>query len=236
MVQHDSSASLPILPSAGCCLSAARRRQFRQRSRDLTATSRLAPANRINPAVIAAMAEWSIDLGREFPKPLTDEVVQAADAVITVGCGNACPIYPGKRYEDWELDDPAGKLVEVVRVIRDDLDGACPSPPRRARPSRRLNLSSAGLRPARVGASVCGCPQASMRAQSCRGGGGRRRPRRCAGSNGRSACDATTFAVRRSDGELVLVLPSVLWPAKQSHLLRFAPGAPGPSPPSADAE
>jgi protein-tyrosine-phosphatase len=80
------------------------------------------PADQINPAVIAAMAEWGIDLGKEFPKPLTDEVVQAADAVITMGCGDACPIYPGKRYLDWELDDPAGKTVEQVRAIRDDID------------------------------------------------------------------------------------------------------------------
>jgi len=80
------------------------------------------PADQINPAVTAAMAEWGIDLAREFPKPLTDEVVQAADAVITMGCGDACPLYPGKRYEDWELDDPAGKPVEQVRAIRDELD------------------------------------------------------------------------------------------------------------------
>jgi len=80
------------------------------------------PADELNPAVVAAMAEWNIDLGREFPKPLTDEVVQAADAVITMGCGDACPIYPGKRYLDWELDDPADKPVEQVRVIRDDID------------------------------------------------------------------------------------------------------------------
>jgi arsenate reductase (thioredoxin) len=80
------------------------------------------PADQINPAVVAAMAEWGIDLSREFPKPLTDEVVQAADAVITMGCGDACPIYPGKRYLDWELDDPAGKPVEQVRAIRDELD------------------------------------------------------------------------------------------------------------------
>jgi arsenate reductase (thioredoxin) len=81
-----------------------------------------APADQINPAVAAALDEWGIDLSREFPKPLTDEFVKAADAVITMGCGDACPIYPGKRYEDWELDDPAGQPVEVVRRIRDDID------------------------------------------------------------------------------------------------------------------
>ena len=80
------------------------------------------PADRINPAVAAAMAEWSIDLSRELPKPLTDESVKTADVVITMGCGDACPIHPGKRYEDWELQDPAGQPVEVVRRIRDDID------------------------------------------------------------------------------------------------------------------
>jgi arsenate reductase len=80
------------------------------------------PGDQINPAVVAAMDEWDIDLSQEFPKPLTDEFVKAADAVITMGCGDACPIYPGKRYEDWELEDPAGQPVEVVRRIRDDLD------------------------------------------------------------------------------------------------------------------
>jgi arsenate reductase (thioredoxin) len=80
------------------------------------------PADRINPSVIEAMSELEIDMAEEFPKPLTDEVVRAADVVVTMGCGDACPIYPGKRYMDWELDDPAGKTVEEVRPIRDDLD------------------------------------------------------------------------------------------------------------------
>jgi arsenate reductase len=80
------------------------------------------PADRLNPAVVAAMDEWGIDLSRELPKPLTDEFVRAADVVITMGCGDACPIYPGKRYEDWELQDPAGQPVEVVRRIRDEID------------------------------------------------------------------------------------------------------------------
>jgi len=81
-----------------------------------------APADEINPAVVEAMEEIGVNLGDELPKPLTDEVVQAADVVITMGCGDACPIYPGKRYEDWELDDPAGQDVESVRVIRDEID------------------------------------------------------------------------------------------------------------------
>ena len=77
------------------------------------------PAERINPAAIAVMAELGIDLSREFPKPLTDEVVEAADVVITMGCGDACPIYSGKRYLDWQVDDPEGQPIDVVRRIRD---------------------------------------------------------------------------------------------------------------------
>lgn len=79
------------------------------------------PADEINPAVIAAMDEVGVDLSKEFPKPLTTEVVQAADVVVTMGCGDACPIFPGKRYLDWELPDPAGKSVEDVRGIRDEI-------------------------------------------------------------------------------------------------------------------
>jgi len=81
------------------------------------------PASEINPAVVEAMEELGVDLNEEFPKPITDEVVRAADVVITMGCGDACPIYPGKKYEDWELDDPAGQDLETVRRIRDELDG-----------------------------------------------------------------------------------------------------------------
>ena len=80
------------------------------------------PADEINPAALEAMQEIGVDMSEEFPKPLTDEVVEAADVVITMGCGDACPIYPGKRYEDWELEDPAGKDLDTVRRIRDELD------------------------------------------------------------------------------------------------------------------
>ena len=80
------------------------------------------PSDEINPAVIEAMTEIGVDMSQEFPKPLTDEVVRAADVVITMGCGDACPIYPGKRYEDWTLDDPAGKDLAAVRLIRDEID------------------------------------------------------------------------------------------------------------------
>jgi arsenate reductase len=80
------------------------------------------PAAEINSAVVEAMEELGVDMQEEFPKPLTDEVVRAADVVITMGCGDACPIYPGKHYEDWVVDDPAGEDVETVRRIRDDID------------------------------------------------------------------------------------------------------------------
>ena len=80
------------------------------------------PADEINPAAVDAMEELGVDMHEEFPKPLTDEVVKAADVVITMGCGDACPIFPGKRYEDWELDDPADKDLVTVRRIRDEID------------------------------------------------------------------------------------------------------------------
>jgi protein-tyrosine-phosphatase len=82
-----------------------------------------APGEEINPAVIEVMNELGVDMSEAFPKPLTDEVVQASDVVITMGCGDACRIYPGKRYEDWELDDPAGQDAQTVRRIRDQIDG-----------------------------------------------------------------------------------------------------------------
>jgi arsenate reductase (thioredoxin) len=80
------------------------------------------PGSTINPAAVSAMAERGIDISGEFPKPWTDEVVRAADVVITMGCGDACPIFPGKRYVDWELDDPAGQDVTHVRPIRDEIE------------------------------------------------------------------------------------------------------------------
>jgi len=80
------------------------------------------PAGEIHDSVREAMAEVDLDLSKEFPKPLTDEVVRAADVVITMGCGDACPVYPGKRYEDWELPDPAGKDLARVRSIRDETE------------------------------------------------------------------------------------------------------------------
>ncbi len=80
------------------------------------------PSHEINPSAIQAMAEVGIDVTGEFPKPWTDEIVQAADVVITMGCGDACPIFPGKRYENWDLPDPAGQTVDAVRPIRDEIE------------------------------------------------------------------------------------------------------------------
>jgi arsenate reductase len=81
------------------------------------------PADEINPAVVEAMNEIGLDLSKEFPKPLTTDAVEAADVVVTMGCGDACPIFPGKRYLDWDLPDPNGRSVEEVRPIRDEIDG-----------------------------------------------------------------------------------------------------------------
>ena len=81
------------------------------------------PKDQINPVAVEAMAEEGIDIANNTPKVLTTDAVRASDVVITMGCGDACPIFPGKRYEDWELEDPAGQGIESVRVIRDDIKG-----------------------------------------------------------------------------------------------------------------
>jgi protein-tyrosine-phosphatase len=102
------------------------------------------PGAEVNEAAVAAMAEVGIDITPEYPKPWTDEIVRAADVVITMGCGDACPIFPGKRYEDWELEDPAGKSLDAVRRIRDEIgrrvqrlvDELLAADDRRAPPSR----------------------------------------------------------------------------------------------------
>jgi arsenate reductase (thioredoxin) len=96
--------------------------KLRSRGRIHVRSAGSTPAEEVNPAAVEALEELGVDMGEEFPKPLTDEVVRAADVVITMGCGDACPIYPGKRYEDWELDDPEGKDLESVRRIRDEID------------------------------------------------------------------------------------------------------------------
>jgi protein-tyrosine-phosphatase len=81
-----------------------------------------APGERVNPAVVEAMAEWGIDISANTPARLTDEMAHDADVIVTMGCGDSCPVYPGKRYVDWEVRDPAGQAVEGVRPIRDEID------------------------------------------------------------------------------------------------------------------
>src|ERR1700693_931353 len=109
--------------NAGRSQMAAGLAKLRSGGRVLVRSAGSDPGEQINPAVVEVMREVGVDMSEAFPKPLTDEVVRAADVVITMGCGDACPIYPGKKYEDWELDDPAGKDLETVRRIRDELDG-----------------------------------------------------------------------------------------------------------------
>jgi arsenate reductase len=121
---------MPALPEVlFVCVHNAGRSQMAATLLDHHATGRLtvrsagsAPAGSVNPAVIAVMDELGLDLAEEYPEPLTTEAVQAADVVITMGCGDACPIFPGKRYLDWQLDDPAGKNPDEVRAIRDEID------------------------------------------------------------------------------------------------------------------
>jgi protein-tyrosine-phosphatase len=96
--------------------------KLRSEGRILVRSAGSEPAETINPVVVEAMAELGVDLGEEFPKPLTRDAVAASDVVITMGCGDACPVFPGKRYEDWELEDPSGKEIETVRLIRDEID------------------------------------------------------------------------------------------------------------------
>ena len=107
--------------NAGRSQMAAGLTHLRSEGRILVRSAGTDPADAINPVVVEAMAEIGIDLGDELPKPLGDEVVRVADVVVTMGCGDACPIYPGKRYEDWEVDDPADADLEGVRRIRDDI-------------------------------------------------------------------------------------------------------------------
>jgi arsenate reductase (thioredoxin) len=91
------------------------------RSRAVAWSGGSAPGPEVNPAAIAAMAEVGIDIAQEFPKPWTDEIVRAADVVVTMGCGDACPLFPDKRYEDWALDDPFGRSIDEVRPVRDEI-------------------------------------------------------------------------------------------------------------------
>jgi arsenate reductase (thioredoxin) len=108
--------------NAGRSQMAAGLTRLRSQGRIRVRSAGSSPAEEINPNAVAVLEELGIDITDEFPKPLTDDGVRAADVVITMGCGDACPIYPGKRYEDWELDDPAGQDLATVRRIRDEID------------------------------------------------------------------------------------------------------------------
>jgi arsenate reductase (thioredoxin) len=108
--------------NAGRSQMAAGLLKLRSRGRINVRSAGSTPAGEINPNAVTALEELGVDMSEAFPKPLTDEVVRAADVVITMGCGDACPIYPGKKYEDWVLDDPAEQDLETVRRIRDQID------------------------------------------------------------------------------------------------------------------
>jgi protein-tyrosine-phosphatase len=123
VTRHQPEVLFVCVHNAGRSQMAAGLVKLRSQGRIHVRSAGSDPAEQVNPAVVEAMEELGVDMNEEFPKPLTDEAVRAADVVITMGCGDACPIYPGKKYEDWELDDPAGQDLETVRRIRDELDG-----------------------------------------------------------------------------------------------------------------
>ena len=122
LVKEQPEVLFVCVHNAGRSQMAAGLVRLRSEGRVHVRSAGSSPASEINPAVLEVMEELGVDMGEEFPKPLTDEVVKAADVVITMGCGDACPIYPGKRYEDWVLDDPAGEDADTVRRIRDEID------------------------------------------------------------------------------------------------------------------
>ena len=123
LVKEQPEVLFVCVHNAGRSQMAAGLVRLRSNGRVHVRSAGSAPGSEINPAVVEAMNELGVDMSEAFPKPLTNEVVRAADAVITMGCGDACPIYPGKRYEDWQLDDPAGQGLDAVRRIRDEIDG-----------------------------------------------------------------------------------------------------------------
>jgi arsenate reductase len=108
--------------NAGRSQMAAALVQLRSQGRVDVRSASSEPAAELNPAVVTVMGELGVDLAAERPKLLTDDAVRGADVVVTMGCGDACPVFPGKRYEDWELEDPAGRDVDTVRRIRDEID------------------------------------------------------------------------------------------------------------------
>ena len=121
MTDHKPSVLFVCVHNAGRSQIAAGYLRHYAGSRIEVRSAGSVPAEHINPIAVEAMSEDGIDISAEQPKVLTDEAVQDSDAVITMGCGDACPFFPGKRYEDWELDDPAGQGIEAVRLIRDDI-------------------------------------------------------------------------------------------------------------------
>jgi arsenate reductase (thioredoxin) len=122
MVKEQPEVLFVCVHNAGRSQMAAGLVKLRSDGRIHVRSAGSSPADEINSAVVAVMEEIGVDMTEAFPKPLTDEVVRAADVVITMGCGDACPIYPGKRYEDWVLDDPAGQDLATARRIRDEID------------------------------------------------------------------------------------------------------------------
>jgi len=122
MSQDQPEVLFVCVHNAGRSQMAAGLLKLRSEGRVQVRSAGSTPAEEINPNAVIALEELGVDMSEAFPKPLTEEVVRAADVVITMGCGDACPIYPGKRYEDWSLDDPAGHDLETVRRIRGEID------------------------------------------------------------------------------------------------------------------
>ena len=122
MTEEAPEVLFVCVHNAGRSQMAAGLVKLRSKGRVHVRSAGSAPGDEINPAVVEAMNEIGVDMSDEFPKPLTDDAVRAADVVITMGCGDACPVYPGKKYEDWELEDPDGKDVATARRIRDEID------------------------------------------------------------------------------------------------------------------
>ena len=123
IAKHEPEVLFVCVHNAGRSQMAAGLVKLRSGGRIHVRSAGSTPADQINPAVIEAMQELGVDMSEEFPKPLTDEVVRTAGVVITMGCGDACPIFPGKRYIDWEVEDPAGKSTAEVERIADDIEG-----------------------------------------------------------------------------------------------------------------
>jgi arsenate reductase len=122
VVSHIPEVLFVCVHNAGRSQMAAALLQHHANGHVVVRSAGSAPASDINPTVVEAMAEIGLELGQALPKQLTNEAVQASDVVITMGCGDACPVFPGKRYLDWELDDPAGQDLDTVRGIRDEID------------------------------------------------------------------------------------------------------------------